>query len=760
MTSKKRVFAEELHEIDQRRAGVLPDEKAHPASQLAKTLEGIHIARQQPPTGDHRFDASRESVDDFHFAAKLAAEGCRRAKKQFRHDCQKRKKRIRKLKYARGQHKAILTTHGEQGAAAKSARAAHPLRRSISKLDRIIRRLTEGNEFQDVIQAQLSAEAAVSKARASLSEEMRTAFTPEKRYTFEDLRAIVNVMTRKVQMIWDLSELLAQKRSQDPTKDEIYKSVAEDLRKCNEDLSATQPPVNISQLRDLAGKFAARLNGTNHLAFIRWASDELFDRSAADGSNQPHSRPGGLPKVSESSLHKKIGESIAIGRERREAQLQAAALDRNLIGLALSGGGIRSATVGLGFLQGLAHLKLLKYVDYLSTVSGGGYIGSFLTAWIKREGESLNCTTIDPAPLDCVERQLDVSRHEQALGAASPHAHGLPAVVHNHEPNPINHLRNYSNYLTPRLGNLSLDTWTAAGTYLRNWLLTLLVPVPLFLGLLMLLFFVAALFSTATKPTLDSSWSVLGCESALFVAAVILAIAHVFAVRRLENGTPPFATSARLLGWIVLPACVIAVAASWDTYRSAGDAAQAAVLTFWLFYGTLVVIGAPAGVGLVIWVVRRLRDPADNRPRWVWRLAIVLPIGFACWALPHSLERLADSQQRAPAAAFIQHWFPAGPQGMATLGPPLVLLVFIATIALMVGVTSNHVWGAYAGGNGGPVWPEDCSWWPWAGWSDSDCCSTVRGFYSSGSGRRTRFPCRTGLLACSWYCGSGRRSPD
>lgn len=52
--------------------------------------------------------------------------------------------------------------------------------------------------------------------------------------------------------------------------------------------------------------------------------------------------------------------------------------------LCFSGGGIRSATFGLGILQALAHWKLLDSFDYLSTVSGGGYIGSWLSAWIKR----------------------------------------------------------------------------------------------------------------------------------------------------------------------------------------------------------------------------------------------------------------------------------------------------------------------------------------------------------------------------------------
>src|SRR2546429_8999082 len=56
----------------------------------------------------------------------------------------------------------------------------------------------------------------------------------------------------------------------------------------------------------------------------------------------------------------------------------------DLIGLAFSGGGIRSATFNLGILQGLANRNLIPHIDYLSTVSGGGYIGAWLTAWICR----------------------------------------------------------------------------------------------------------------------------------------------------------------------------------------------------------------------------------------------------------------------------------------------------------------------------------------------------------------------------------------
>src|SRR5690242_15029270 len=59
----------------------------------------------------------------------------------------------------------------------------------------------------------------------------------------------------------------------------------------------------------------------------------------------------------------------------------------NHAALCFSGGGIRSATFCLGVLQTFAKHNLLDKFHYLSTVSGGGYIGSWLTSWIDREGK-------------------------------------------------------------------------------------------------------------------------------------------------------------------------------------------------------------------------------------------------------------------------------------------------------------------------------------------------------------------------------------
>src|SRR5262245_11063604 len=74
------------------------------------------------------------------------------------------------------------------------------------------------------------------------------------------------------------------------------------------------------------------------------------------------------------------------GKPHIDDLLSGEATERNgrpyLIGLALSGGGIRSATFSLGVMQRLAAAGILKHVDYLSTVSGGGYIGAALSWWL------------------------------------------------------------------------------------------------------------------------------------------------------------------------------------------------------------------------------------------------------------------------------------------------------------------------------------------------------------------------------------------
>jgi hypothetical protein len=61
---------------------------------------------------------------------------------------------------------------------------------------------------------------------------------------------------------------------------------------------------------------------------------------------------------------------------------------KTVSGLAISGGGIRSASFGLGVMQSLVANNQLSKMDYMSTVSGGGYLGSALTWALKQGGKN------------------------------------------------------------------------------------------------------------------------------------------------------------------------------------------------------------------------------------------------------------------------------------------------------------------------------------------------------------------------------------
>jgi len=186
------------------------------------------------------------------------------------------------------------------------------------------------------------------------------------------------------------------------------------------------------------------------------------------------------PEVEERRRHKDADERSGKDEERgwidnRKAFYRALG-QLNRGALCFSGGGIRSATFCLGIIQALAqytvggkpaerdkpgvapspeeiaaraNLSMLSRFHYLSTVSGGGYIGSWLSAWRHRED------------FPTVWRNL----------ASRPDG---PDV----EPPEISWLRAYSNYLTPKVGLFSADTWTGIAIYIRNLLLNWLIIIP------------------------------------------------------------------------------------------------------------------------------------------------------------------------------------------------------------------------------------------------------------------------------------------
>ncbi|MCI0352318.1 MAG: patatin-like phospholipase family protein, partial [Acidobacteriales bacterium] len=176
------------------------------------------------------------------------------------------------------------------------------------------------------------------------------------------------------------------------------------------------------------------------------------------------------------------------------------------LGLAFSGGGIRSATFNLGILQALAKLKLLPRFDYLSTVSGGGYIGSWLTAWIHRQG---------------------IGKVNSALADSTLRACGAPEAPQ------IRWLRKYSNYLTPKLGLFSGDTWAAAGIYLRNTSLNLTVLVLVLSALLLVPYLASWLMAPRYEVATDQALT----SNVFWAAMVLLSISFIFTIANLSDLT-------------------------------------------------------------------------------------------------------------------------------------------------------------------------------------------------------------------------------
>ncbi|MBI3409887.1 MAG: GMC family oxidoreductase N-terminal domain-containing protein, partial [Planctomycetes bacterium] len=137
-------------------------------------------------------------------------------------------------------------------------------------------------------------------------------------------------------------------------------------------------------------------------------------------------------------------ESAAIAKRRKQFEAdEKGTLDEKAgaVALALSGGGIRSATFNLGVIQALAKRNALGLLDYLSTVSGGGYIGSFLGALFTR-------LSADPI------------RGQRPYAAAK-------AILTDPDSKPLVWLRKNANFVSPTgKGNLGIDI----GTYLRSFL--------------------------------------------------------------------------------------------------------------------------------------------------------------------------------------------------------------------------------------------------------------------------------------------------
>lgn len=261
------------------------------------------------------------------------------------------------------------------------------------------------------------------------------------------------------------------------------------------------PADYLNELADRAFREIVAGNGEEIIAIL----ENCRPQDAATLANQLNSQPGLQAQVASFAGYTPSEwllehELLQVDERRRKVgsdpvSSNGSAYDRaaasGLMGLCFSGGGIRSATFNLGILQGLAELKLLRSFDYLSTVSGGGYIHQWLAAWIKRRS------------FEEVEKQL-VPLPE----IGSPQSH----------PEPLRWLRRYSNYLTPETGLLTADTWVALGTWLRNALLNQFILIS---GLLFLALLPQALATPAFAPrSFPAVAAAVGSIFYLFLVAI------------------------------------------------------------------------------------------------------------------------------------------------------------------------------------------------------------------------------------------------
>jgi hypothetical protein len=333
--------------------------------------------------------------------------------------------------------------------------------------------------------------------------------------------------------------------------------------------------------------------------------------------------------------------------------------DEPLVGLALSGGGIRSACFGLGVLQALDKLKLFPHLDYVSTVSGGGYIGAWLQAAIA-------------------------NRRPRAI------------ELKGEEPSEIRFLRAYSNYLTPKLGLFSGDTWAAVGNSLRNLILNFTILSLTLLAPLYLPWLAAAIFWTLVPDTSREA-PLLVTAAALYVLAVAASIANTARPVRTRGGTKADASLAdqfTVYLTVIVPGLVATWLVSTVMWAWARDpaftASASASVAAWagLGYAGIWALGVIGGFS---W--RRLKhrsNAAYGRPS----AAVVLVVSggvagaLGTFLMGLAIHALALEFDRSP------HVWLAG------------LLAFpIAVLSLMLAVT------AHIGLAGGAMSDETREWW-------------------------------------------------
>lgn len=170
----------------------------------------------------------------------------------------------------------------------------------------------------------------------------------------------------------------------------------------------------------------------------------------------------------------RLTSAAVIDAEREKIEPGRAArlgddVDAPWAGIGLSGGGIRSACFALGVLQGLAERDLLKRFDYISSVSGGGYLATSLQWWWHR-GKREDDPAVTPP-------EFGLGPDDFPYGPAAPAIDqpGAPAARVRARAN-LEFLRAHSSYLTPGRG---LNALSMFGVLARTVVISILIWIPL-----------------------------------------------------------------------------------------------------------------------------------------------------------------------------------------------------------------------------------------------------------------------------------------
>ncbi len=352
--------------------------------------------------------------------------------------------------------------------------------------------------------------------------------------------------------------------------------------------------------------------------------------------------------------------------------------------LCFSGGGIRSGTFALGVLQGLARHNLLNKFHYLSTVSGGGYIGGWLAGWIHRH----------PAGLKGVTAEL-----------ANTH----PRTKVDPDPGPIRFLRRYSSFITPKVGLLSADTWTFIGIYLRNLFLNWIVFIPLLLAVLILprLVLSITLAQPAVENQVSFSLAAFGIDRIFYGRHLFLLggfALTVWALAYIIFNRPTFREELRqyskfwrtrsdqrsFLIWCLLPLTAAAFCLTtyyaWSAERTgAKDAGR------FIIFGLAVSITAWLISAVVLGRLRRLFKIGWTSILTLDNLALLVAGtlgGLALWLINLAFEPIKPRGLDCSPAGIDWSQIAWNSEIYAAFAVPTFMLVFLLGATLFIGVSS------------------------------------------------------------------------